>query len=130
MIDIQKNITTNKYNLEKRTLKYSKNTIEFLKMVPITIYTNEIIKQLIRASTSIGANYIEANDSLGLKDFLMHLRICRKESKETIYWFKLIDLDDPTLKLKQQSLINEASQFVRIFSTMVNNTKQKFDSKL
>ena len=130
MIDMQKNITTNKYNLEKRTLKYSKNTIEFLKMVPITIYTNEIIKQLIRASTSIGANYIEANDSLGLKDFLMHLRICRKESKETIYWFKLIDLDDPTLKLKQQSLINEASQFVRIFSTMVNNTKQKFDSKL
>jgi four helix bundle protein len=73
------------YDLEERTLKYTKNVILFTNLLPKTPANTEIIKQVIRSSGSIGANYIEANESLGKKDFAMRIRICRKQSKETVY---------------------------------------------
>ena len=80
---------------------------------------NQIIKQLIRSSGSVGANYIEANESLGKKDFLMHIRICRKEAKETIYWLKVIELDKTELETQRSSLIDEATQFTKMFSSIL-----------
>ena len=77
------------YDLEERTLKFAKEVIAFVKEMPRSMANTEITKQLIRSSGSIGANYIEANESLSKKDFLMRIKICRKESKETIYWLKL-----------------------------------------
>ena len=80
---------TKQYNLEERTLKFAKEVIAFVKEMPRSMANAEIAKQLIRSSGSIGANYIEANESLSKKDFLMRIKICRKESKETLYWLKL-----------------------------------------
>lgn len=80
------------YDLEDRTLQFAKKIIEFINKLPKTLPNLEIIKQLVRSAGSVGANYIEANESLGKKDFLMRIKICRKEAKESRYWLKLIIL--------------------------------------
>lgn len=71
------------YNLEDRTAKFGENIIEFAKKIPITTVTKSLIDQLVRAGTSVGANYCEANDAYSKKDFFNKICICRKESKES-----------------------------------------------
>ena len=78
------------YDLEERTFQFAKAVSLFIKSLPKTISNVEYSKQVIRSSSSVGANYIEANESLGKKDFVMHLRISRKEAKESIFWLRLI----------------------------------------
>jgi len=73
------------YNLEKRTADFARNIRSFVRSLPRTISNIEDIKQLVRSSGSIGANYIEANESLSKKDFVMRIKICRKEAKESEY---------------------------------------------
>jgi four helix bundle protein len=77
------------FDLENRTFKFTKEVSKFLKNVPKNFINNEILKQVIRSSRSVGANYIEANECLSKKDFIMRIKICRKEAKKTIYWLKL-----------------------------------------
>jgi len=77
--------------LEKRTFEYAKRVRAFVKRLPKNIPNIEDIKQLVRASGSVGANYIEANEALSKKDFLMRIKICRKEAKESKYWLRLLD---------------------------------------
>lgn len=78
MDEIQKAKT---YDLEERTFKFAQAVIVFIKKLSRTISNIEISKQLVRAAGSVGANYIEANEALGKKDFLLHIRISRKEAK-------------------------------------------------
>lgn len=73
------------FDLEKRTFLFAKNVRSFLAPFPKTILARDDISQLLRSSGSVGANYIEANEALSKKDFLMRIKICRKEAKETIY---------------------------------------------
>jgi four helix bundle protein len=82
-----------RYNLEDRTLNYAKGIIDLVNVVPNTLANTEIIKQLVRSAGSVGANYIDANGSLGKQDFIMRLRICRKETKESKFWLNLITLN-------------------------------------
>ena len=82
-----------RYDLEDRTLKFAKDVRTFIKLLPKTAAHFEDGKQLIRSSGSVGANYIEANDSLSKKDFLMRIKISRKEAKESRYWLRLLDID-------------------------------------
>ncbi len=110
------------YDLGKRTLSFSKDVIKFVKPLPLTITNKEILKQVIRSSASIGTNYIEANESLGKKDFYMHIKICRKEAKETEYWLKLLDFNDKISENKCNTLIEEANQLKKIFSSIVQKS--------
>ena len=80
------------YDLEERTLRFAKEVIEFVNALPKTMANIEIMKQIIRSSGSVGANYIEANESLSKKDFAMRVKICRKEAKESRYWLRLIEV--------------------------------------
>ena len=91
MIKIQ---NSKPYDLEDRTLAFAKRTRAFVKKIQKTIANIEDSKQLVRASGSVGANYIEANESLSKKDFIMRIKISRKESKESRYWLRLIDTND------------------------------------
>ena len=75
-----------KYDLEERTFLFAKRVRAFVKTLPRTVANSEDVRQLIRASGSVGANYIEANDTLSRKDFRMHVKLSRKESKESRYW--------------------------------------------
>ena len=83
----------------------------------------EITKQVIRSSGSIGANYIEANESLGKKDFAMRVRVCRKEAKETVYWLKLLEINGSDMESKRQVLVQEATELMKIFGSIVEKTK-------
>lgn len=82
--------TTKRYDLENRTLKFARAVSEFVNRLPKAMQNAEYSRQLVRSSGSVGANYIEANESLDKKDFLMRIRICRKESKESRYWLELV----------------------------------------
>ncbi len=79
------------------------------------------MKQIIRASGSVGANYIEANEVLSDKDFVYRVKICRKESKESVYWLRLIHETNPEeLRKERKTLFMEASELTKIFSSIVS----------
>jgi four helix bundle protein len=79
------------YDLEERTFKFAKRARIFIKKLKKTIANIEDGRQLVKASGSVGANYIEANEALSKKDFVMRIKICRKEAKESRYWLRLVD---------------------------------------
>jgi four helix bundle protein len=112
------------YDLESRTLKFARDTRNFVRKIPRTISNTEDGKQLIRSSGSVGANYIEANESLSRKDFIMRIKICRKEAKESSYWLNLIFNDDkPALDSERKELIQEAIELTKIFGSIVEKSK-------
>jgi four helix bundle protein len=112
------------YDLEERTFQFAKSVSLFIKSLPKTIANVEYSRQVIRSSSSIGANYIEANESLGKKDFVMHLRISRKEAKESIFWLKLIlETNDEIYRNKCNVLIQEATELKKIFSAIIEKSK-------
>ena len=112
-----------KYDLEERTLEFAKRIRIFMKKLPRTITNIEDGKQLIRASGSIGANYIEANESLSRKDFIYRIKICKKEAKETRYWLKLIIISNDTLEEERKSLINEAFELEKILASIIRKVE-------
>jgi four helix bundle protein len=113
------NETKKKYNLEERTMEFSKNVRRFVRTLPKTISNKEDATQLIRSSGSVGANYIEANESLGKKDFLMRIKIARKEAKESTYWLKLINTNqDQTLDKNREILVRESIELMKIFGSI------------
>ena len=91
-----------------------------MKELPRTTGNFEDAKQLVRSSGSVGANYIEANECLGNKDLLFHLRISRKEAKESCFWLRLLDLDTkPCLEPERTQLLKEANELMRIFAAII-----------
>jgi len=107
------------YDLEERTFRFAEKVRDFVKKIPKTLSNLEYARQLIRSSSSVGANYIEANESLSKKDFLMRIKICRKESKESIFWLRLIEVKNETEVKEKESLIGEATQLMKIFGSIV-----------
>ena len=112
-------------DLEERTFRFAKNVADFCRKLPKNPPNTEYIKQVIRSSGSTGSNFIEANDSLGKKDFLMRIRICRKEAKESGYWLRLIiETNDNEFEQEGQKLYNEATELRSIFSAIIEKTRQ------
>ena len=108
------------YDLEVRTFQFAKNASEMCRSLSKDLVDLEYCKQLIRSSASIGANYIEANEALSKKDFLMRVKICRKEAKETVYWLDLLNgarCDENGQKIKK--LTEEATELMKIFGSIV-----------
>lgn len=110
------------YDLEKRSLEFAKCVRVFVKKLYKNTANIEDSKQLIRSSGSIGANYIEANESLSKKDFIMRVKICRKEAKETIYWLELIEIKTED-ENERQKLKQEATELMKIFGAIPEKCK-------
>jgi four helix bundle protein len=109
-----------KYDLEDRTLAFARRVRSFVKRLPRNIAAAEDGKQLIRSSGSVGANYIEANESLSKKDFALRIKICRKESKESRYWLELLCDDcQEGLESECRELSQEARELMNIFGAIV-----------
>ena len=108
-----------KYDLEERTLKFAKDIIQFCKKLPRNIINDELIRQLNKAAGSVGANYIETNESLSKKDFYHRIRICRKEAKESRYWLKLIVSSDSKFEKDTEPYIQESLELTRIFGSII-----------
>jgi four helix bundle protein len=96
----------------------------FVKKLRKTIANIEDGKQLIKASGSVGANYIEANEALSKKDFIMRIKICRKEAKESRYWLKLIDTEgDLELQDERKNLEQETAELTNIFGSILRKSE-------
>jgi four helix bundle protein len=112
------------YDLEERTYEYARDVRAFVKKLPRTVCNQEDVKQVVRSSGSVGANYIEANEALSKKDFKHRIRICRKEAKETRYWLRLLDTqDNPKLNTTRDALIQEGTELMLIFGAILKNTE-------
>ena len=111
------------YDLEDRTLKFAKEVIQFVNILPKTMANTEIMRQIIRSSGSVGANYIEANEALSKKDFAVRVKICRKEAKESRYWLMLIEVNGEGADKRRQSLIAEATELMKIFGSIVEKVR-------
>ena len=112
------------YDLEERTFKFAKAVRLFVKTLPKTIANIEDGKQLIKASGSVGANYREANESLSKKDFLLRIKISRKEAKESGYWLRLIyETNNLENNDEAKSLIQEANELKKILSSILEKSK-------
>ena len=112
------------YDLEERTYEFAKAVALFCKKLSKNLSNISYIKQVIRSSSSIGANYIEANESLGKKDFMMRIKICRKEAKETAYWLKLIiETNPPEFSKEGKELYDESIELKKIYSSILEKAK-------
>ena len=113
---------TKVYDLEQRTETFSLNVRNFCLLLKKDIINREYIVQLVRAAGSVAANYIEANENLGQNDLKMHIRICRKESKESRLWLKHVltyGLEEhETMRLK---LLQETIELENIFGAILKN---------
>jgi four helix bundle protein len=108
------------YDLEDRTFEFAKNVALYANQLPRKISNLEYGKQVIDASGSVGANYIEANEALSKKDFMMRIKICRKEAKESAYWLLLIvETNEEKYKQEGKRLFNEATELKKIFSSIL-----------
>lgn len=109
-----------KFDLQQRTLDFAKRVRLLAKELPRTAANKVDMLQLFRSSGSIGANYIEANEALGKKDFAMRIRIARKEAKESGHWLALLDSGNQSGAIKEiEALMQESREFVLIFSAIL-----------
>ena len=112
-----------KYDLEDRTLVFGKRIIQLAKALPKNSINFNLINQVTRSGTSMGANYREANETETKKDFLFRIRICRKEGKETIYWLNLIIEANPEFTDNIKPLLQETIELVKIFASIAEKSK-------
>jgi len=119
-----KSQNSKQYDLEDRTLEFAKHVRRFVTKLSKTLASIEDSKQLIRSSGSVGANYIEANEALSKKDFVMRIKICRKEAKESRYWLRLIYTGgNSELEQERGTLEKEACELTHIFGSIVTKSK-------
>ena len=112
------------YDLEERTFQFAKSVRVFIKTIEKTIANIEDAKQVVRSSGSVGANYIEANESLSKKDFVFRVKISRKEAKESVYWLRLINETNELSNAKLvKELIQESTELKKIFSAIIEKSK-------
>ncbi len=116
--------TSKQYDLEKRTFNFAKNIRDWLGGLKRTPANMEDCHQLMRSSGSVGANYIEANESLSKKDFIMRAKICRKEAKESRYWLALLENSGTeNQENTRKSLLQESTELLLIFSAIINKSE-------
>ena len=113
----------NKYDLEERTAEFGVNVIKFCQDIKQDAIRKPLISQLIRSSTSVGANYMEANAASSKKDFKNKIYICKKEAQETKHWLRMFVACEPQRKEEISKLWKEAQEFTLIFGKIVASLK-------
>jgi four helix bundle protein len=113
-----------RYDLEERTYQFAKAVRAFVKRLPRTIGNFEDGKQVVRSSGSVGSNYIEANEALSKKDFIIRIKISRKESKESRYWLRLLDTGEKEdVERERGKLVQESDELMKIFGAILRNSE-------
>lgn len=118
-------MTKNDYNLEERTAKFGEKVISFCKSIRQDAITRPLISQLIRSGTSIGANYMEANQASSRKDFRNKIYIAKKEANETMHWLRMMAKADADQVEESRPLWQEAKELTLIFSKIVSTLNEK-----
>ncbi len=104
------------YNLEERAEKFGEDIIKFVKTLPYNDINKPLVSQLIRSATSIGANYMEANQASSKKDFKNKIRISQKEANETKHWLRMIAVANSNKDVECKKLSQEAHELTLIFA--------------
>ena len=118
------------YDLEERTFVFALNVRKLVRGIDKNIGNREDIKQLVRSSGSVASNYIEANEKLGDKDFLMKIRISKNECKESILWLRLLDINNQDFENERLKLIDEANELKNILGAIYKNSINKKEKEL
>jgi len=121
------NQLNNKYNLEERTAKFGENVIRFCRTISLDTISKPLINQLVRSSTSIGANYMEANGASSRKDFKNKIHICKKESQETKHWLRMLASSYPNKKTEISELWKECQELTLIFQKIISTMSKRID---
>lgn len=111
-----------KYDLEERVERFGESIIDFVKTLPKTEITRPLVSQIVRSATSMGANYMEANEASSPRDFRNKIKICCKESRETKHWLRMIARAEPSSKTDSKKLWTEADELNRIFGAIARKT--------
>jgi four helix bundle protein len=114
-------MTKPKFDLEERTAVFGEAIIGFCRSVPSTPVTLPLVSQLVRSGTSVGANYVEADDAHSKKDFLHKISICKREARETKHWLRMIATAEPSHKETARKLWQEAKELHLIFAAIMRN---------
>ncbi len=117
--------TSPKFDLEERTAKFDESVIAFAKSVPVTLITTPLIPQLIRCGTSVGANFCEADDSGSKKEFMYRVSLCKRESRETKHWLRMIVKAVPETRSQALPIWQEAKELNLIFSAIYRRKPRK-----
>ena len=112
-----------RYDLEERTYRFAVDVRIFVKKRGNSCSVVEDGRQLIRCSASVAANYIEANNSISKRDFVYRIKICRKESKESILFSRLIEANSDESNIERKRLVNEATELMKIFGSILHKSK-------
>jgi four helix bundle protein len=107
------------FDLEERTAVFGESVVDFAKLIPLNQVTRSLIDQLVRSGTSVGANYCEADDACSKKDFRLKIGYCRRESRETKHWLRMIVKAVPELRDQAASLWREAKELHLIFAAIL-----------
>ncbi len=111
-------------DLEERTFRFAETIRAFVKELPRTLSNAEDARQLVRASGSVAANWIEADEALSKKDFVMRVKICRKEAKESRLFLRLLDAGFTKATLAaRDKLAAEARELTLIFSSIISKSE-------
>jgi four helix bundle protein len=115
------------YDLEQRTSRFGRDVIRFAGHIPKSTVTVPLISQLVRAATSVGANYCEADEAVSRKDFKHKLSICRKEAHEVKHWLRMVVEAAPGLRSEARPLAQEAKELSLIFNASIRTASSKGD---
>ena len=114
-----------KYDLAERTARFGEEIVRFAKKLPVDVVSRPLIDQLVRAGTSVGANYSEADDAESRKDFRHKIGICRKESRETKHWLRMMAVAVPDHAEEARPLWKEAKELHLIFASIIRSCDKK-----
>jgi len=112
-----------KYDLEERTANFAENIIDLMKKIPQDCINQRLISQLVASGGSVGANYCEANEAESKKDFIHKIGICKKETKETKHWLRLLAKANPQFKDDFRKPWSEAQELLLIFSKILSSSR-------
>jgi four helix bundle protein len=118
-----------KFDLAERTAKFGEGVISFCKAVPRTVITEPLIRQLIKSGTSVGANYCEADDAVSGKEFRQKIGTCKKESRESKFWFRMLAKAEPDFADQARTLWKEANELHLIFASIFRKLSTKKPNK-
>ena len=111
------------FDLERRTTEFGKAVIRMCLSLPKNPMNDRLIGQLVGSAGSVGANYREANDALGKKDFVQRLKIARREAKESLHWLELMIEANLSKETEIRPLIKESEELKNILSSIISKTE-------
>jgi four helix bundle protein len=106
------------FNLEERSARFGEDVIRFCKGLPHNSITEPLIRQVVRSGTSVGANYCEADDAVSRKEFRQKIGTCKKESRESKHWLRMLAAAEPDHGERTRVLWKEANELMLIFATI------------